>query len=191
MPGIYKQDEYDVAGFAVGVVDKKDIIDGSKIKAGDVIIGLASNGIHSNGYSLVRSVFSKDYLIKNSNLFYRPTKIYVRAILALKEKVKIKGIAHITGGGFYDNIERILPKKICAEIDVNSWQIPKVFNLIQNKAKLSKKEMFGTFNMGIGMVVIISRKDTKKALNILDKNNVTSSVIGNCQPGKKSKVIII
>lgn len=190
MPGFYKKDEYDLAGFCVGLVDRKDVIDGLKIKEKDVLIGLASNGIHSNGYSLVRKLFSDKFLKENHKLFYLPTKIYVKPILKLKEKIKIKGIAHITGGGFYDNITRILPKGISAHIDRNSWPMTRVFRLIQQKGKLSDKEMYHTFNMGIGMVVIIGKKDVYKTQDILTRLKIKSYIIGNCLKSKESKVII-
>jgi phosphoribosylformylglycinamidine cyclo-ligase len=190
MPGFYKDDEYDAAGFCLGVVDKKDIIDGSKIKSGDIAIGLASNGIHSNGYSFVRKAFSLSYIKKNKKLFYKPTAIYVKPILKLKNQVKIKGIAHITGGGFFDNIVRILPSGISCEIFKSSWPTSDVFELLRNKTRSSLKEMYHTFNMGIGMVVIVSKKETDKALKILAKEKIDSYVIGVCKKSKRKSVII-
>ena len=190
MPQFYKKDEYDLAGFCVGIVDRKDIIDGSRIKENDVIIGLTSNGLHSNGYSLVRKLFSRDYIKKNQNLFYKPTRIYVSSILKLNKEVKTKGIAHITGGGFYDNIIRILPKGISAHIDRNSWPMTRVFRLIQQKGKISDKDMYHTFNMGIGMVIIIDKKDVEKAQRLLVADKVKSYIIGKCLKSKKSEVAI-
>ena len=190
MPQFYKKDEYDLAGFALGVVDKKDIINGSRVKEGDLIIGLTSNGLHSNGYSLVRRLFSKNYIKRNQNLFYKPTRIYVKPILKLNSRIKIKGIAHITGGGFYDNIIRILPKGISVYIDKNSWPKQKVFKLIQEKGKISDKEMYRTFNMGIGMIVIIDKKDVEKTKDILSLFKIKSYIIGNCLKGKKTRIII-
>ena len=187
MPGFYVRDEYDAAGFCVGLVAEKDIIDGSKIKNGDTVIGLASNGIHSNGYSFVRKAFSLEFIKKHKRLFYSPTKIYVKPILKLKESVKIKGIAHITGGGFFDNIIRILPQKITCEIYKNSWPVPEVFTLLRRKSGASTKEMHHTFNMGIGMAVIVSRREAHKTLEILKQKKVKAYVIGACrQTGKRA-----
>ncbi|MCK4518625.1 MAG: phosphoribosylformylglycinamidine cyclo-ligase [Candidatus Omnitrophica bacterium] len=190
MPGFYKGDEYDAAGFCVGIVDRKDIIDGSGIKDSDVVIGLKSSGIHSNGYSLVRKLFSLKYIKERKNLFYKPTKIYVKPVLKLKEKIKIKGIAHITGGGFYDNIIRILPDNIKCEIKKGSWPVSEVFKLIEKKAKASDKEMYRTFNMGIGMVVIVSKKDTERALGILKKQKIDAYIIGDCKKASKRSVAL-
>lgn len=164
MPGIYKSEDYDLAGFAVGVVEKSKIIDGTKIKAGDVVIGLASNGLHSNGFSLVRSVFSIEQQKSLSQELLRPTKIYVKPILRLIEKYLIKGIAHVTGGAFYEKMTKILPHGKCFEITRDSWDIPKIFKIIQSKAHLSDKEMFTTFNMGIGLALVIQRKDMRSIL---------------------------
>lgn len=191
MPQFYKKDEYDVAGFCTGVVNEKDIIDGLNIKKEDIVIGLASDGLHSNGYSLVRKLFSKRFIKDNANLFYKPTKVYVKPILKLKDKMRIKGIAHITGGGFYENIIRILPKRISVHIDKNSWPKQKVFGLIQKKGKISDKQMYHTFNMGIGMVVIVAREDTKKTQNILSLFKVKSYVIGKCLKAKRPQVTVI
>ncbi len=190
MPGFYENDEYDAAGFCVGLVDKKEIIDGSKIKNGDVVIGLASNGIHSNGYSFVRKVFSLKYIKANKKLFYRPTRLYVKQILKLKDKVKIKGIAHITGGGFFDNIIRILPKEITCEIFKSSWPVSEVFTLLKEKTKASMKEMYHTFNMGIGMVVVVSKKEADKALRILKEEQTEAYIIGMCRKSNKKSVVI-
>lgn len=190
MPGFYENDEYDAAGFCVGLVDKKEIIDGSKIKNGDVVIGLASNGIHSNGYSFVRKAFSLKYIKANKKLFYRPTRLYVKQILKLKDKVKIKGIAHITGGGFFDNIIRILPKEITCEIFKSSWPVSEVFTLLKEKTKASMKEMYHTFNMGIGMVVVVSKKEADKALRILKEEQTEAYIIGMCRKSNKKSVVI-
>jgi phosphoribosylformylglycinamidine cyclo-ligase len=190
MPGFYENDEYDAAGFCVGIVDKKEIIDGSKIKSQDVIIGLASNGIHSNGYSFVRKAFSLGFIKKHKKIFYRPTQLYVKPILELKKRVKIKGIAHITGGGFYDNIVRILPKNITCNIFKSSWPVPEVFMMLKEKSKASMEEMYHTFNMGIGMVVIVSKKDAQKALNVLRRAKMQAYIIGACQKTGKREVVI-
>lgn len=161
MPDFYQEGEYDIAGFAVGVVDKSDIIDGKNIREGNAIIGIASSGIHSNGYSLVRKLIKKDeydndfYGRKLGEVLLEPTKIYVKPILELKKKFRIKGIAHITGGGFIENIPRAYSKEWCANIQKGTWEIPKIFELLQQRAELDDKNMFNTFNMGIGMIIIV------------------------------------
>jgi phosphoribosylformylglycinamidine cyclo-ligase len=160
MPGFYKDGEYDLAGFSVGIVEKGKEIDGSKIKAGDVLIGLPSSGPHSNGYSLVRKVFNQDELKKYSKSLLCPTKIYVKEVLsAIKKfnlrKQNITGIAHITGGSFYDKIKRILPKNSRVIIEKDSWKVPKIFKTIQERGKISDNEIYRTLNMGIGMVLIV------------------------------------
>lgn len=160
MPGLYRQGDYDLAGFCVGVVERKEIIDGRNIKAGDRVLGLASTGLHSNGFSLVRKLFSRAEMKgKWGRILLRPTKIYVREVLSLKKKVKIKGIAHITGGGFYENIPRVFPPGIGVEIRKNSWPMPPVFTEIQKRSRLPDREMFRTFNMGIGLVIILGKDD--------------------------------
>lgn len=184
MPGLYKKDEYDLAGFAVGVVEKEKIITGKKIKDGDVIISLSSSGIHSNGFSLVRKVLksSKDLLI--------PTKIYVPLVLPLTKKFNIHGIVHITGGGFYENIPRIIPDGLCAEIDFKKLRIPKVFKTIKEKGNIKTTEMLNTFNMGSGMMLIVSKKDADNIVKCLEgiikktKDSTKVNIIGEI---KKSK----
>lgn len=161
---LYKKGEYDLAGFAVGQVSKKNIIDGKKIKPGDKIIGLASSGLHSNGFSLARKAL-KDK--KYAKQMLTPTRIYVKSILKLTNKVQVNGIAHITGGGLFENIERLLKKGLKVQIDKSSWKVPEIFNLIQEKGEVKEKEMFRTFNMGIGMAVIVKDKDVQKTIRIL------------------------
>lgn len=179
MPGFYSEEEYDLAGFAVGVVDKEKIIDGSKIKEGDTILGLASSGIHSNGYSLVRKlVFDLAKLDVNDHIdefgktlgeeLLTPTKIYHKASKALNEKIDVHGYVHITGGGIYENIPRIIPEGLCADIDFRSVDRPKVFDFLQEIGDISTKEMYSTFNMGVGLIVIVDKEDTKQAKDILD-----------------------
>ncbi|TBR18758.1 phosphoribosylformylglycinamidine cyclo-ligase, partial [bacterium] len=159
MPDMYEKGDYDLAGFCVGVVEKNKIIDGSKIEPGDLVIGLESNGIHSNGYSLVRKVFSLIELKRMSGELLKPTRIYVKPVISLlkdrdvESKSMIKGISHITGGAFYDKISRILPENISVRINKSSWDVPKIFRLVQIKGKVPEKEMFHTLNMGIGMVL--------------------------------------
>ena len=196
MPGMYKKGEYDLAGFCVGVVEEKEIIDGSKVKAGDEVIGIASSGLHSNGFSLVRKVFSKNELKKYSHQLLRPTRIYVRPILSLlrttndEQRTTIKAIAHITGGGFYGNIPRVLPKDISVNIDKKSWPIPNIFKFIQKKGEVSDREMFRTFNMGIGMVLIVDPQSVDKVIKKLAKFNLNSWVIGEAIRGKREVKIV-
>ncbi len=190
MPGFYKKGEYDLAGFCVGVVEKRKIIDGSKIKAGDIIIGLESNGLHSNGFSLVRKVLSRNELKRFSRELLKPTRIYVKPVLSLLSTrysllSSIKGIAHITGGAFYDKIARILPGNVNAQIYKDSWVLPGIFRLIQNKGNIPDKEMYHTFNMGIGMVLIVEPRVARKIISRLSKFDLKSWVIGEVVKGRK------
>lgn len=186
MPGMYKAGDYDIAGFCVGVVDKNKIIDGSKIKSGDVIIGLESSGLHSNGYSLVRKVFSQNELKRMSSELLKPTRIYVKPVLSLLNKISgINGIAHITGGAFYDKIARILPDKLGARINKGSWVVQKIFRLIQNKGGISDREMYHTLNMGIGMVLIVNPGSAKPIISKLAEHKLKSWVIGEIVKGKR------
>lgn len=189
MPGFYKPKEYDLAGFTVGVVDKSKIIDGSKIKAGHIIIGLSSSGLHSNGFSLARLALldkgklklgstPKGFKKKLSNILLTPTRIYVKSLLALIKKVPVKGMAHITGGGLTENIPRVLPIGLSAEITEGSWKVPPIFKLIQEKGNIKNKEMLKTFNMGIGMVVIVAKKDLDSTMSNLKKQKEKAFVIG-------------
>ncbi|MDE5942831.1 MAG: phosphoribosylformylglycinamidine cyclo-ligase [Clostridia bacterium] len=199
MPGFYADGEYDIAGFAVGVVDKKKIINGSTIKAGDVLIGIKSSGIHSNGYSLVRKLFGedvkklqkvdKDLGEKPLDILLTPTKIYVKSILALIKHVKVKGIAHITGGGFIENIPRIFPEGIGCEIDKNSYEVPAIFKALQKKAGISDEQIYNTFNMGIGMVVCVAEKDVNKTLAQLKSTGEECAVIGKTVEGSGVKLL--
>ena len=182
MPGMYKSGEYDIAGFCVGVVEKKKIIDGSRIKAGDIAIGLESNGIHSNGYSLVRKVFSKNELRKLNKELLKPTRIYVKQVLSMLNP-EIKGIAHITGGAFYDKIARILPKNVDVKIYRGSWRVPQIFGLIQEKGKISVKDMYHTFNMGVGMVLIVEAPAAGSMIKKLNRLGVNSCIIGHAVGG--------
>jgi phosphoribosylformylglycinamidine cyclo-ligase len=196
MPGMYKDGDYDVAGFCVGVVERKNIIDGSRIEHGDKIIGLESGGIHSNGYSLVRKVFSQAELKRMSAELLKPTRIYVKPVLSLLRtknyelRTSIKGIAHITGGAFYDKLARILPRQVNARIYKNSWVVPKIFRLIQNKGGIEDKEMYHTFNMGCGMILIVEPKLTKAVISKLAESRLKSWVIGEIVRGKKEVEII-
>ncbi len=191
-PGMMPEDEYDIAGFSVGIVDKKDVIDGKNIKEGDALIGIASTGVHSNGFSLVRKIFGlNDADAKEKVTQYyeelgctlgesllTPTRIYVNAIEALKKEVDPKAISHITGGGFYENIPRMLPAGFDAGIARGSWEIPPIFKLMQEKGEVSEHGMFNTFNMGIGMVVAVNALDADKAVEVLEKAGEKAYIIG-------------
>lgn len=186
MPGMYKKGEYDLAGFSVGIVDRKKAIDGKTIKKGDVLLGLASSGLHSNGYSLVRKILSKKKMKENAAIILKPTTIYVEPIFDIAERCKVKGIANITGGGFYDNIPRMLPAGRKAVVKKGSWSVPRVFSLLEKEANLKEKELYRTFNMGIGMVLALSEKDALKAKHILaKKHKLKSWIIGEIINGKK------
>ena len=200
MPGFYPEDEYDLAGFAVGVVDEKNLITGTSIKAGDVLIGIASSGVHSNGFSLVRKVF--DVTKENLNVYYEelgktlgeclivPTKIYVKALKSVKESgVTIKGCSHITGGGFYENIPRMLPDGICAEVGKNSYEVPAIFKLMEAKGEIAEEIMYNTFNMGIGMVLAVDPADQNKAMEAIKAAGETPYVIGCTKTGEKGVVL--
>ena len=175
---IYGKDGFDLAGFGVGIIEKKKIIDGGKIKVGDKIIGLASNGLHSNGYSLVRKIFLEKEWKKLGEELLRPTKIYVREILSLMKNFSLKGIAHITGGGLFGNIPRILPEGKKIVIKEENWKTPPIFNLIKEKGGISKKEMLATFNLGIGMAIIASPEETKEVMDVLVRMETPSYLIG-------------
>lgn len=194
MPGFYPDGEYDLSGFAVGVVDKEKIINGSKIKGGDVLIGLASNGLHSNGYSLVRRLFFDfkkmdvdTYVPDLGNTLgeelLKPTKIYVKAFISLRDKLEIKGMAHVTGGGIPGNLLRILPEGVYANIKIGSWPVPKIFNLIEKIGKVSEDEMKKTFNMGIGYVMVVPEEKGGEAVSLLNKSGYTAFIIGSIRKG--------
>ncbi len=195
MPGLYKEDEYDLAGFCVGIVDKARIIDGRDIKEGDVLIGLPSSGLHSNGYSLVRKIFEplQDKIKEHSpelgctigEELLRPTRIYVRAVLEALDRLPIKGIANITGGGFYENIPRIIPKGLKAVIRRGSWPNLPVFNIIKKLGEIDEKQMFNTFNMGIGMVLIADRSDAEALQTFLSEIGEKSCLIGEVRSGEE------
>ena len=183
MPGLYKENDYDLAGFCVGIVDKEKIITGEKIKKGDHIFGLKSSGIHSNGYSLVRKiVLEKEKLSLDEKIegldtslgeeLLKPTKIYVKEILALLEKIEINGLSHITGGGFYENIPRMIPDGLCAKIDVSNIPLPKIFTLLEKWGELDKKDMYETFNMGVGLVFAVDKKDIDIVKETIDEDEL-------------------
>lgn len=179
MPGVYTEGEYDIAGFTVGIVDKKKIIDGSSISPGDVILGLASSGVHSNGFSLVRKLLleEKGYKLQDhvdelgdllGNVLLTPTKLYVKPVLSMLNKVAIKGMAHITGGGFIENIPRVLPLHVNAQIEYGSWPVLPIFELMQREGSISNNDMFRTFNMGIGMVIVVSSDQAEQAIQLAE-----------------------
>ena len=194
MPGFYPEDEYDLAGYSTGVVDKDKIIDNSLMKEGDVIIALPSSGVHSNGFSLVRKVFDVEHPdIKApveelggksvGEMLLTPTKIYVKPVLSLVEKVKVKGISHITGGGFYENIPRSIPEGLCAKIDLSKVKVLPIFDLIAKKGGISAHDMFNTFNMGVGMSIVVSKEDETLALRTLEEAGEKPYTMGEIVKG--------
>ena len=200
MPGFYGIDEYDLAGFSVGVVDKKKVFDNSSVKEGDVIIGLPSSGVHSNGFSLVRKIFD----IENRDIkqpvaelgglslgeaLLTPTKIYVKPVLALAEQVNIKAVSHITGGGFYENIPRSIPKGFSAKIDKQAIRILPIFDLIAREGNIPERDMFNTFNMGVGMSIVVSADDAEKAVEILKAAGEDAYVIGEVVKSDEGVII--
>lgn len=202
MPNFYKENEYDLAGFAVGVIEKDKIIDGSKVSQGDIIIGAASNGLHSNGYSLVRKVFFEVHNYKigdfipelNTTLveeLLRPTRIYVKAFNFIKDEIHIKAMAHITGGGLIGNIQRILPKGLKATIELGSWRRPAIFELIKRLGNVPEDDLIRTFNLGIGYVFIVDNKDSSKAIQILKENNYEVYEIGIIENAKEADAPVI
>ena len=195
-PGLMPEDDYDLAGFAVGVVDKKDIIDGSTIKAGDTLIGIASSGVHSNGFSLVRKVFEMtkesldayyDELGKTlGEALIEPTRIYVKALKNVKNAgVRIKGCSHITGGGFFENVPRMLPENVRAVIKKDSYPVPALFDLIQKNGNIEEHMMYNTFNMGLGMVIAVNPKDVDATMKAIEDAGDKCYVVGNIVEGDK------
>ena len=200
MPGFYPEDEYDLAGFSVGVVDKDKVLDNSTIKEGDVIIALPSSGVHSNGFSLVRKVFD----VENSDIkkpvaelsgksigeaLLEPTKIYVKPMLALFDKITVKAVSHITGGGFYENIPRSIPEGFGAKIKRAAVKVLPIFELIQKTGNIPERDMFNTYNMGVGMSVVVAKEDTDRALEILKQNGEDAYVIGEIVKSEESVTI--
>lgn len=188
MPGVYPPGDFDLAGFVVGVVEQGKEITGKDVKPGDVIVGCASNGIHANGFSMVRRVFDDAFMKENADEIIRPTRLYVKPVLELLKRVKVKAMAHITGGGFYDNIPRVLAKGTGASIHAGSWKVPTVFKWLSEKSKAPFKEMYRTFNMGIGYIIVVSPKDARKTLALLGKSGVEASVIGEIVRGSGVKI---
>ena len=189
MPGFYPVDEYDLAGFTVGVVDKAKILDNTSVRPGDVMIALPSSGVHSNGFSLVRRVFNVEHSDITSPVaelggrsigetLLTPTRIYVKPMLALFDRVTVKAVSHITGGGFYENIPRSLPKGCGAKIEKNAVRVLPIFGLIAERGGISERDMFNTFNMGVGMSVVVAKEDADKALEVLHENGEDAYIIG-------------
>lgn len=201
MPGFYPEDEYDLAGFAVGVVDEKDLITGKDLKAGDVLVGMASSGVHSNGFSLVRKVF--DMTKESLDTYYdelgktlgealiAPTKIYVKALRSVKEAgVRVKACSHITGGGFYENVPRMLNDDVCAVIEKDSYPIPPIFKLMAEKGQIEETMMYNTYNMGIGMIMAVDPADVDKTVEAVKAAGETPYVIGKIEAGKKGVKLV-
>ena len=196
MPGFYPEDEYDLAGFAVGVVDEKDLITGENIRPGDVLVGIASSGVHSNGFSLVRKIF--DMTAESLNTYYEelgrtlgealiePTKIYVKALRSVRETgITIKGCSHITGGGFYENIPRMLPEGVNAHVKKDSYPVPPIFELMKRKGQLEEKLMYNTYNMGLGMVLALQPEDADKAIAAIKAAGEEAYRVGEIKAGEK------
>lgn len=202
MPGMYAENEYDLAGFAVGIVDKEKMINSENIEVGDKVIGLKSSGVHSNGFSLVRKLFhigtDEDALNKYEEelgmtlgeALLTPTKIYVKSALELISKVNVKGISHITGGGFYENMPRMLNEKVGLKIKADSYEVPAIFKLIQKVGDIPTRDMYNTFNMGIGMAIIVPESDVEKSLEILKACGEEAYLIGEVVEGKKDVEIV-
>lgn len=198
MPGFYPEDEYDLAGFAVGVADQKDLIDGSGLKAGNVLVGMASSGVHSNGFSLVRKVFENELNKEGLNTYYdelgktlgealiAPTKIYVKAMKAIKDAgVKVNACSHITGGGFYENIPRMLKDGTRAVVQKDSYEIPAIFQLLAKKGEIAEEMMYNTYNMGLGMIVAVEAADVDKTVEAIRAAGETPYVVGSIEEGEK------
>lgn len=187
LPGLYTRGKFDLAGFCVGIVSREKIIDGRGCRRGDRVVGLASSGLHSNGYSLVRKIFSQKEIKESfGRVLLRPTKIYTRAILnALKNEIPIKAMAHITGGGFFDNIPRVLPEGVGVTIQKGSWPVPSIFQKIQERGQLGEREMFRTFNMGVGMALILSSRSAQKAVSFFEHQGHKAWIIGEVVEGSR------
>ena len=201
MPGFYQESEYDMAGFSVGIADKKDIITGQNIKAGDKVIGIKSSGLHSNGYSLVRKLFLEnmeadinEYIDELGETLgealLRPTKIYYDVVTAALAACKVKGIVHITGGGFYENIPRVIPEGLSVLIDKNSWGKAPIFNYIAKCGAIEEREMFSTFNMGVGMMMIVDASDADVLLKALNAIGGNANLIGEVTEALEERIVI-
>lgn len=201
MPGFYPEDEYDLAGFAVGIVDEKDLITGERIKPGDVLVGMASSGVHSNGFSLVRKVFEMTRESLNTHYeelgmtlgeaLLAPTKIYVKALRAVKEAgITVKGCSHITGGGFYENIPRMLPEGVHARINTDSYKIPPIFEMLAKDGSIERDAMYNTYNMGIGMVFAVNPADADRAVSLIDQSGQKGYIIGEAVNGDRGITLV-
>jgi phosphoribosylformylglycinamidine cyclo-ligase len=191
LPGLYAKGKWDLAGFCVGIVSREKIIDGRLCRPGDKVIGLASSGLHSNGFSFVRRVFTQRELEGNiGREVLRPTRIYTRPILSVMKKVRIKAMAHITGGGFYDNIPRVVPDGLGIRIWKGSWAVPSIFRKIQTRGKVEERDMFRTFNMGVGMAVIVGAKDTRRAVTLFEKLGQKAWTIGELARGPREVKLV-
>jgi len=196
MPDMYATGEYDLAGFCVGVVEKSKIIDGSQVQAGDALIGIASSGIHSNGYSLVRKIVERSQISLNSDfqgkslrdVLLEPTRIYVKSLLKLIDYVPVHALAHITGGGLLDNVPRVLPQGLCAEINTQSWQYPPIFKWLQENGNVEESEMYRTFNCGVGMVVCVPQNHLNSALKCLGDSGENAWLIGRITTNKEKTI---
>ena len=194
-PGMMAAEDYDLAGFSVGIVDEERILDSSSMSAGDIVLALPSSGIHSNGYSLVRKVFDVEHADLSRRVpelsctlgeaLLEPTRIYVKPVLALMDAVRVKGVSHITGGGFFENIPRCLPEGLSAKIDRSAIQTPPIFSLLQSLGRIPERDMFNTYNMGVGMAVVVSREDGDRAMEILRSAGCGAYVMGEIVPGEE------
>ena len=202
MPGFYPEDEYDLAGFAVGAVDKKDLITGDELQEGDVLIGMASSGVHSNGFSLVRKVFEQEMTKEGMNTYYEelgttlgeallaPTKIYVKALKSVREAgVRVRACSHITGGGFYENVPRMLKEGVRAVIKKDSYPVPPIFHLLAKKGQIEEKMMYNTFNMGLGMILAVRPEDAERAMEAIKAAGEAPYVVGSIEKGGKDVVL--
>lgn len=197
MPGLYEEDEYDLAGFAVGAAEKADIVTGEKVAAGDVLVGIASSGIHSNGYSLVRKIVFEQCGIRadesipgyeelgaSAEALLTPTKIYAKPVLEMVRKLDVHGMAHVTGGGFYENVPRMLPEGLAAEIDLGSWEELPIFRMLKEKGELADRDLYSVFNMGIGFIVALSEAEAAEAIRIAEAHGEKAWVIGRVTEGE-------
>ncbi len=190
LPGMYEKERLDLAGFCVGVVSREKMIDGRLCSKGDKVLGLASSGLHSNGFSLVRKIFSPKELKGKTGLeLLKPTRIYAKTVLKIQDKVRIKAMAHITGGGFIENIPRVLPDGLGVKIQKGSWSVPPIFREIQERSRINEREMFRTFNMGVGMVLILGPQNARRALQMLEKTGPKAWVIGEVIEGTRGIVL--
>jgi len=199
MPGMYQAEDYDLAGFCVGVVEKSKIIDGSQVKQGDVLIGLPSSGPHSNGYSLIRKVIEVSGADLSEEFdgatlgerLLEPTTIYIKPLLALLKEVNVHAMSHITGGGLLENLPRVMPQDTCASINKNSWQRPAIFDWLQEKGNINNMEMYRTFNNGLGMVLMVAAKDADKTIENLNQNRIQAKIIGQIVAKENNEAVLI